>query len=366
MSSSTPPPLLEAVGLSKHFRVQRGRLLRAVDGIDLRLDEGESLGVVGESGCGKSTAGRLLTRLLEPTAGVLRYRGQDITHASRRQLAPIRSQIQMVFQDPYSSLNPRQTVGAIIGTPLDVHGVVPASGRQARVQELLETVGLNPEHYNRFPHEFSGGQRQRIGIARALAMEPRVIVADEPVSALDVSIQAQVVNLMQRLQRDLGIAFVFIAHDLAVVRHFSQRVMVMYLGTVVESGSRDQLYGSPRHPYTRALLSAVPEPEPRPGPRADAAAARVRLTGDVPSPVDPPSGCRFRTRCPKAQGLCAEQEPELRPLATGHLTACHFPEEPAAGPGGTTPGSTAQDSAAQDSADPGGTAQDAAVQDAAR
>ena len=289
------------------------------------MAEGESLGLVGESGCGKSTTGRLITRLLEPTSGKITYRGQDISHASRRELAPVRSEIQMIFQDPYASLNPRQTVGKIIAGPMEVNGINPSGGREKRVRELLETVGLNPEHYNRFPHEFSGGQRQRIGVARALALEPKLIVADEPVSALDVSIQAQVVNLLQNLQKDLGIAFVFIAHDLAIVRHFSQRVAVMYLGRSSRSPTASDLYGNPRHPYTRALLSAVPEVTADDAPARE----RIRLAGDVPSPLNPPSGCRFRTRCWKATEKCATETP---PLATvlgsraGHLTACHYPE----------------------------------------
>ncbi|MFC7547847.1 ABC transporter ATP-binding protein [Plantactinospora sp. GCM10030261] len=323
-------PLLELKDLTMHFTVKGEGLLRrannkvqAVDGVSLTVGPGETLGLVGESGCGKSTTARLIARLLTPTSGQILYQGHDIAHLSDRQLLPYRREIQLIFQDPYSSLNPRHTVGTIVGTALRTHNMVPKGRELARVQELLEVVGLNPEHYNRYPHEFSGGQRQRIGIARALAARPKVIVADEPVSALDVSIQAQVMNLLEDLRKEFNIAFVFIAHDLGVVRHFCDRVAVMYLGRVMEMGPREQIYAAPQHPYTQALLSAVPDVNVARGaePRT-----RIRLSGDVPSPIDPPSGCRFRTRCWKAEDICAEVTPPLEEKAGGQLAACHFAE----------------------------------------
>jgi oligopeptide/dipeptide ABC transporter ATP-binding protein len=297
--------------------------VRAVDGVSFDVFEGETLGLVGESGCGKSTTARLITRLLEPTAGEVRYKGDDISHMSRNDLKPLRRDMQMIFQDPYSSLNPRKTVGSIIGEPFVIHDVERDEGkRKRRVQELMDLVGLNPEHYNRFPHEFSGGQRQRIGVARAIALKPKLVVADEPVSALDVSIQAQIINLLEELQAELNLTIVFIAHDLSVVRHVCDRIAVMYLGKIVELADADALFEHPRHPYTGALLSAVPVPDPRMAREKQ----RQVLGGDVPSPTNPPQACRFHTRCPKARdGVCNVEEPLLEPKEGANLAACHFP-----------------------------------------
>ena len=324
--------LLRVRDLVKHFPITKGLLRRkvgavqAVDGVSFDVRRGETLGVVGESGCGKTTTGRMLTRLIEPTSGSIVLEGHDITHMSQGKLRPLRRDMQMIFQDPFSSLNPRHTVGTIVGAPFRIQKVKTEHGIKRAVQDLLELVGLNPEHYNRYPHEFSGGQRQRIGIARTLALRPKLIIADEPVSALDVSIQAQVVNLLDDLQNELDLTYVVIAHDLSVVRHISDRVAVMYLGKIAELADRDTLYASPMHPYTNALISAVPVPNPR--RRDKAQRERILLTGDVPSPINPPSGCHFRTRCWKAQEICANVEPPLEPgpgATAGHVVACHFP-----------------------------------------
>ncbi|WP_405612771.1 dipeptide ABC transporter ATP-binding protein [Streptomyces sp. NBC_01511] len=353
MTSESAEPILRVRDLVKHFPLTQGILfkrqigaVKAVDGVSFDLAAGETLGVVGESGCGKSTVARMLVNLERPTAGEIRYKGEDITRLSGRALKAVRRNIQMVFQDPYTSLNPRMTVGDIIGEPFDIHPeVAPKGGRRRMVQDLLDVVGLNPEYINRYPHQFSGGQRQRIGIARGLALRPEIIVADEPVSALDVSVQAQVINLMERLQNEFGLSYVFIAHDLSIVRHISDRVGVMYLGRIIEIGTDTQIYDHPTHPYTQALLSAVPVPDPA----AREGRERIILTGEVPSPAHPPSGCRFRTRCWKAQERCALEVPLLAVPAVfretrgpaEHDSACHFAEErqvvrsaagPAAGP----------------------------------
>ncbi len=329
MSSAAETPLLEVRHLVKHFPIKAGVLVdrevgrvRAVDDVSLTLNEGETLGLVGESGCGKSTLCRTILQLLDPTSGSVRFEGQEIAGLSRRELRPMRRQMQMIFQDPYASLNPRKRVGQIVGDPMRLHGLASGSELKRQVQELLERVGLSPEHYNRFPHEFSGGQRQRIGIARALSLKPKLIVADEPVSALDVSIQAQIINLLDDLQDEFGLTYIFVAHDLGVVRHVSDRIAVMYLGKIVESAMAAELYSKPVHPYTVALLSAVPIPDPR----ENAAREPLIIEGDVPSPADPPSACRFHTRCPWATEICSEVEPPLMDFGEGRIAACHHPQ----------------------------------------
>jgi oligopeptide/dipeptide ABC transporter ATP-binding protein len=323
--------LLRVENLVKYFPVKSSRLLpgarefvHAVDGVSLEVRQGETLGLVGETGCGKSTLARCVMRLYDITSGHIEFAGRDITSMSARRMRPLRREMQMIFQDPYGSLNPRRRVGSIIGDPFAIHGLADGAERKRRVQEVMELVGLNPEHYNRFPAEFSGGQRQRIGVARALAVRPKLIVCDEPVSALDVSIQAQIINLLADLQQELGLTYIFIAHDLSVVRHVSDRVAVMYLGKIGELGQVEAVYGHARHPYTNALMSAVPLPDPRTASERE----RIILVGDVPSPISPPSGCRFHPRCPKAKDLCVHEEPPLEPRLDDpptHVAACHFP-----------------------------------------
>jgi oligopeptide/dipeptide ABC transporter ATP-binding protein len=327
--------ILSAQNLVKHFPITKGAIrkkqigtVNAVNGVNLGVAPGETLGLVGESGCGKSTAGRSILKLIEPTSGTIVFDGVDITGYSRRRMVPLRRELQMIFQDPFSSLNPRHTVGSIIAAPYEVQGLKPAGGVKKAVQETMERVGLNPEHYNRYPNEFSGGQRQRIGIARAVTLQPKVVVCDEPVSALDVSIQAQVINLLQDLQDEFGIAYVFVAHDLSVVRQMSHRVAVMYLGSIMELTDRDTLYSQPLHPYTHALMSAVPVPDPH----VEATRERIVLQGDLPSPINLPEGCVFSTRCFKAQDRCRVETPPLEEYAPGHSVACFFPITESLGP----------------------------------